>query len=580
MFKLILILLVSVFVLPCGVLSHASLRDSSARVLANHWSEHLRSGDALAKKIWIEEQIKRLPPEVLPGVFGFMNPDDVAHLWDLESSVLDPHLDDYWKRTIYQPNPLTFPLHDRVKELKWILNHPFYHLDLSGLSKSLVSALEGTSVPSNSVSSTLVSLKLDDLDLSNQMMQPVSSLLKASRNLAFLHLSANNFTPASLELLSLSLKHNPELKTLVIANNTIGAEGISSLVRILEDHPKLRSLGLADTMLGGNEMIKLSQALEHNPELRNLDVSYNEFGLDGIDALTEVLKNRTNLTSLSLRKTGLTPLGIEIAAIALENSKNLRYLNLSGNRIRPGLQDSDQETASLYALLDGKLQLTQLDLSETGLTDEDIEDLGELLSEHSQLQELSLSNNRLTNSSVSVLANTLQAHSRLRLLVLGNNQFDSNASRDLGMLIGNKHSLQSLDIRGMQLDSKGVQLVADALRNHANFSILVAGGCSLNFESTQVLVNSLKNRSMDVLYLDNNSLTPEESLAISHLILETHDMQQDSKQQLKLIHPLKFLNTAAHLRVFTIFPIKGASYPPYWATIPLDQDDRDIELNQ
>lgn len=253
-------------------------------------------------------------------------------------------------------------------------------------------------------------------------------------HLAVLDLSRNNLSASSFSYLIEG--RWPKLHTLDLSHNRVGSSGMTSLSE--GNWPLLQTLKLNDCHLHGFELSKdAAEKLADRKwqQLQHLELGFN-FLSTGVLQFPGTLLS--GLTSLDLSRNrlqddailGLSPVGLpdlvrlvlahnlvedhvlEVASMqwsqltyldlsscyfrrpVLSNCQHLQYLNLAGNMMSFGEQ-------ALACLADQLPQLRMLDLSDTDLLSEDMEQL--VVQHWPELVELKFVKNTLSAASYSLL---------------------------------------------------------------------------------------------------------------------------------------------------------------------------------
>ncbi|KAL1521894.1 hypothetical protein AB1Y20_021545 [Prymnesium parvum] len=130
---------------------------------------------------------------------------------------------------------------------------------------------------------------------------PMASLMRASKTLTELDLSANAVGDEGLHTLSEALCVNETLESLSLRSNRIGNARIGHLSRSVARHPVLRSLDLSDNYIGFPGACHLTEALRKNKVIEKLFLAWNKLRSDSLWRLASVCIGHDTLLLLDLR---------------------------------------------------------------------------------------------------------------------------------------------------------------------------------------------------------------------------------------------------------------------------------------
>lgn len=139
------------------------------------------------------------------------------------------------------------------------------------------------------------------------------------------------------------LKNNRSLKHLFLSNNNFHSETERcSIFQILEHNTALAQLNLSNTNLTAEDTHVLETMLEKNKTPAHLDLSQNTGISDlGTQCILQSLHRNTTLVNLNLCQTGITNEGTMRIAQALISKCSLQTLDISRNYIGDGLVVDD-----------------------------------------------------------------------------------------------------------------------------------------------------------------------------------------------------------------------------------------------
>ena len=332
-------------------------------------------------------------------------------------------------------------------------------------SNSDTSALCETGLISNiNFTDCLLGLKLCNIKLAATCATEIAESLHQAPNLRKLDLSWNplysgvsdlagniHHVPELTELkltevqmrekecvvLASSLNKVNKLQKLNIAGNSLG-QGIMALAEQLTYLPELVMLNLGATEMGEKEVTAVAQCLPSLSQLKMIYLSDNPLGY-GIIELGEHLNCLPGLTELELAQTNMGEEEATALALCLPSLSQLKRLNLSVNPLGHGI-------VQLAERLKCVPNLTELVLYKTHMGREQVSALARALKHVPKLRTLDLYNNPLGRG-IRVLIQHLSSVPELRLLFLRGVKMTKKEVNDLGAvrdLISDYHVSVSL----------------------------------------------------------------------------------------------------------------------------------------
>ena len=152
-------------------------------------------------------------------------------------------------------------------------------------------------------------------------------------------------------------------------------------------HSSERELRLRSVHMGDQECRLLATSLKYVNQLQELDLSCNLLG-QGITELAKHLTSVPHLTELDLNDTQMGEEEVTAVARNLQNVAELKELDLSSNPLGQGITELAKHLTSVP-------HLTKLDLDETQMGEEEVTAVARNLQNVAELKELDLSSNPL-----------------------------------------------------------------------------------------------------------------------------------------------------------------------------------------
>ena len=184
-------------------------------------------------------------------------------------------------------------------------------------------------------------------------------------NLHSLKLRGINLTAKCAAFIAESLHHSPNLHELCLSINPLHS-GVSHLAANLHHAPQLTELELQDVQMGEKECVALAASLQYLNKLEVLDMSNNALG-HGIIELAKNLNSVPGLTELDLENTNIGEDEVSSLARALKDVPELSNLYLGSNPLGRGIRDLVQHLSCVPKLKYMTLFLDGVQMTETEL---------------------------------------------------------------------------------------------------------------------------------------------------------------------------------------------------------------------
>jgi hypothetical protein len=259
--------------------------------------------------------------------------------------------------------------------------------------------------------------------------------------------------------------------------------------------PKLRK-SLKNT---ATKIIKLTKVLSICAN-HILDLSGRRFH---IDDLTQMLNERLTqeITILNLSKTNLTKDKVNVIAEILQNNVSLIELNLSYNPL------GNVGSLIITQILHDNQHLTTLNLYNTKLSSDAGQYLSQMLSSNQHLRSLHLGVNTLTNLGIRYL---LDGNIQLHQLNLCCNKIDQGGCQYLAQFLDKNQTLTHLDLGGNPIKDQGIKIISNGLLNNKTLIDLHMWHCQItNLETISHLFKS--NSTLKQLDLEGNQINDEQA---------------------------------------------------------------------
>ncbi|KAH8878100.1 Leucine-rich repeat-containing protein 74B [Schistosoma japonicum] len=182
-----------------------------------------------------------------------------------------------------------------------------------------------------------------------------------------------------------------------------------------------------------------------------------------------------------------------------DENLSLKYSVLGLKKLKP-----------IFSSISSSLNITQLDLSNAGLTNECVNHLCRMLHENTYITDLNLSENQFTSKSVEHLCEVLASSTELLRLNLRKNLFDDNAGKFFSELIASSLKLKYINISYNDLGELTCQYIGRALPQATTLTEFDLSwnrlGCGKMIYFTKGLA---ENKNLKYLNLSANGIGPK-----------------------------------------------------------------------
>ena len=233
-----------------------------------------------------------------------------------------------------------------------------------------------------------------------------------------------------------SLHQAPNLCKLDLSWNPL-YDSVNDLARNIHHVPELTELKLREVQMGEKECVVLASSLNNVTKLQVLNIASNPLG-QGTMALAEHLKCLSKLSELNLEDTEMGEKEATAVAQCLPSLSQLKRITLSVNPLGHGVI----ELAKHLNCLPG---LTELELADTNMGEEEAAAIVRCLPSLSQLNKLNLSVNPLGHGIVQ-LAERLKCVPHLTDLLLHDTRMDKEQISALSRALKHVPKLRRLDV--------------------------------------------------------------------------------------------------------------------------------------
>ncbi|XP_059847184.1 leucine-rich repeat-containing protein 31 isoform X5 [Hypanus sabinus] len=304
-----------------------------------------------------------------------------------------------------------------------------------------------------------------------------------------------------LEEMSLDSEANENMSTISdVENRAASWQQVVEFMDKLGKKPHHKCLNLNNSGLTVNEIVQLAAVLPNFPSLEELDLSWNESIGGALNLLNSHLQHTPKLRVLELSSCALSALDVSSLGESIQFLVNIEKIDLSWNCDLGG-------NLSLFTQkLQPSFTLKILKLVDCHLTAEDGIALGKTLSVITNLEILDLSMNKHVGCGLAGLFQELRCVPHLQVLKLSNCGLTQENIQDLGVALNHVPAMRKLVLSRNSI-AGGFKESATHLLNITELQVFDIHDCSLTEDDTSALtqiIPLLKNLQMLNLAMNKN----------------------------------------------------------------------------
>ena len=347
-------------------------------------------------------------------------------------------------------------------------------------------------------------IQLEVFDISGNYIKTPSMIkiakaLQQTSTLQQLYIN-NNIIDETVNDIAAAIFSNTQLKEFSFGKNNLQSTCAIKIAKALQNISTLTKLNISDTHITDEAADDIAAAIYNNVELQELNISKNNLRSTGVIKIAKALQN-ISLTKLNISDTHITDEAVDDIAAAIYNNVELQELNISKNNLR-----STGVIKIAKALQN--ISLTKLNISDTHITDEAVDDIAAAIYNNVELQELNISKNNLRSTGVIKIAKALQNISTLTKFNISDNHITDEAADDIATAICSNTQLQEFDVSKNNLRSAGAIKIAKALQNICTLTKLYINGNHITGGAADDIATVCShNTQLQTFHFNRNSFT-------------------------------------------------------------------------
>ena len=276
--------------------------------------------------------------------------------------------------------------------------------------------------------------------------------------------------------------------------------------------------GLAMLVAGMHHKDMSSEAT--NPQSIRLDVAICEITSTGLRHMDKIPQEvAASITELSLSENGRIREGV---ASLLSQLKSLKALDLTDTDLTP------QEIEQLAESLSNPQKLECLKLSFVLKSPDSTGHIFSALSHNTTLRKIVLERARVSEENISLLTSALRTNTTLKILHLVGCEINDHTAREISEALCDNSTLLALKLgSNTNIGLRGATALADMLKKNETLQELFLYNISIGEEGALKLAQSLKwNTSLEILDLSTNPIGNSGATAFAEMLTENKTLKQ------------------------------------------------------
>ena len=226
--------------------------------------------------------------------------------------------------------------------------------------------------------------------------------------------------------------------------------------------------------------------------------------------LARTLGSHLQITQLDLTDKGLSTGDCTALAEAIKHNSTITQLDLAGNQLGTG------HCTALAKAIKHNSTITQLNLSQNRLGTGDFTALAEAIKHNSTITQLDLSWNKLGSGDCTGLAEAIKRNSTITQLDLSGNELGSGNPAALAEAIKHNSTITQLDLSNNQLGTGDPTALADAIKHNSTIIQLDLSNNQLGTGDCTALAEAIRhNSALTKLNLSHNDFNADDVIALA-----------------------------------------------------------------
>ena len=346
----------------------------------------------------------------------------------------------------------------------------------------------------------LKEVNLGGNNLNSEALRNILGKLNAS-TLIKLYISYNNITDEVADDIANFLSKCLTLQTIDLSHNNLQDAGAIKICAATIS--SLITFGISYNNITIKSADDMASFFSRNAQMETFDLSSNgllELGIRNIFKDMEIVQSTRNLSVLNISNTPVINEAVDELTNVLQDNPRLKELDLSSNILLPS------NAIKIYGAMRNISNLTVLNVSDNIITHEVTEKLAAVLVHNTSLEELDLSYNNLLTLDALKIFEGIKYISSLKILKISHNEISDGAADELAAVLSHNNNLQRFDISFNYLSSEGCTKILNGLKNTLHLKRININSNQITCEAADSIATFLSyNPKLEELLLNHNN---------------------------------------------------------------------------
>ena len=374
---------------------------------------------------------------------------------------------------------------------------------------------------------TLQKLNLSNNNISDRGIFFIYSCLEVNRTLCELDLCGNDFTNKGAKILAEAIQVNTGLQELNISKNWISKEGIMKILEACTINKTLHKLVCTHNILSKSGLAAITEYIRKENAVQVFDTSWNSVGTKK-GRLAIIITFQQHGVEHNLHDNTLKCFWF---VDEIKEKYRREYLcsgfeseysfNLQGIRMT--------KIEMLSDCFKMNITLTEINLSNSDITDERIEKLANAIKVNATLQNLDISHNAIFSNGILALSSCLKINKTLHKVNLSDNHINDCGAKYLAEAIQINVALQELNVSKNLISREGITRIVEACTINRTLHKLVCTHNKLSKSGLTTIKNYIrKENAVQIFDASWNSISIKAGKLVIKITFQSIDLNQNS----------------------------------------------------
>ncbi|KAH0793442.1 Leucine-rich repeat-containing protein 34 [Histomonas meleagridis] len=258
-----------------------------------------------------------------------------------------------------------------------------------------------------------------------------------------------------------------------VPRNNLTDAILPGVSQLLLQSDSIKQIDFSANLITSNGIKSLQDALVQSRSLIQISFAQNDIGDEGCMDIISSLRVNRNITYLDLSDTGISQNSLTYLGALIGEIHRLKCIHVDNphNRI-----DGDSAAKRLFLSLCTNDSLTELSIARAKLSDDSALLISNFLQVNSILTNLRLRGNRISSVGAEQLANSLKFNNSLEVLDISNNKIGDKGAKAFAEMLKTNKTLRKIDVSSNGINGVGIIEFANNLPSNSSVTDLCLWG--------------------------------------------------------------------------------------------------------